>query len=367
MFRTTARFGSKLLALAGLALFASGLQAQVAPEAPAQQEWPHELTVYSIPSPWGMDWSSPRALAVAGMKNKVSFKHVGHKHAIGHVFIQLKDPTLDGEVLTGMTTVSQEEEIALAVKHGYGLGALTASMHGKFDSSEKLRVDMEARFKSGLISFMRFKLSPENGARLATFFKQYQARGADQHYGGADRPRYAEGGGCSAFGVSFIDVAGLLEPEYHEHWKVLLRIPRRLFGGPWTGLEVPLRRIFFYGRWANEDEPHAKLTMWDPSLIHDWITQKWEDERESPTGKWTPELRGRARGLLVDARERPAPQEPIFLSDAPGTPHPYARQGGTHFQHQELETSQTEIRTLTIQNAEGEALAEAEGAETSGQ
>lgn len=334
------------LLAAALATVAVSAQAQTAPSQVAAKEWPHQLTVFAIPAPWGMDWSSPRSLGFSGIKNKVSFRHFGHKHAIGHVFVHLQDPTMSHDVLTGMTTENQTEEIDLGLKKGYGLGVLSATMQGKFDAREKLEEDLAGRYRSGLISYVRFLVSPSTGARLARFIKEYEARGANLHYGGGDRPRYAEGGGCSAFGVSFIDVAGLMEPEYQDNWKVLLRIPERLFGGPRTGLKVPLTRLFAYGRWATEDEAHAKIEMWDPSLIHDWVQQTWMNEREDPSGRWTPELRGRARGLVVDARERPAPQEPIFLSDPPGTAHPYARQGGNYHAHASLDTSEVRVPTL---------------------
>lgn len=334
------------LALLAACALVGASPGHAAPE--AAPEWPHQLTLFSIPSPHGMDWSSPRALGISGVKNKIEFQHFGHKHAIGHVFIQLEDPSLEEPILTGMTTVSQEEEISLALQRGYGLGVLAASMHGKLDQAAKLRDDMTKRYQTGAISWVRYLLSPELGARLVRYFREYRERGYDRFYGGSDRPRYGEGGGCSAFGVSFVDVAGLMEPEYQESWKVLLRIPARLFGGPRTHQSVPLRRLFAYGRWAEEGEPHAKIEMWDPSLIHDWVVRTWDAEREAPTGRWQPETRRRARGLLVDARARAVPQEPIWLRDAPGAPHPYARQGGSVHEHRDLPGSTLAVPTLFV-------------------
>lgn len=308
----------------------AGAAPAATPDPAPPQDWPHQLTVYTIPSPWGMDWSSPRALALRGLSNQLGVRHIGHKHAIGHVFVGLRDPSLAHEVLTGMTTESQTEEIELAKDLGYGLGVMGADMLGKFDPAEKLQGELDMRYETGLVSYLRVLLSPENGARVARFFLEYQARGLHRHYGGANRPRYGEGAGCSAFGVAFLDVAGLLEPEYEARWKVVLRVPERLYGGPRTGHEIPLRRVMAWGRWAREDEPHVKTVMWDPSMIYDWVQERWQEEHEVPSERWIPELRGRARGLVVDARDRPAPAEPLWLQDQPGTVHPFGRQSGTH-------------------------------------
>ena len=48
------------------------------------------------------------------------------------------------------------------------------------------------------------------------YFHEYRDRGYAQNYGLPLRPRYGEGAGCSAFAVSFLDVAGLLASDLHH-------------------------------------------------------------------------------------------------------------------------------------------------------
>lgn len=315
-------------------------------------DWPHQLTLYAIPSAYGIAWDSPRSLAMSAAKNAADVKHYKYKHPIGHVFIGLRDPSFsadeapDGERLAGMVAANRDEQSKLVLKEGFGLGILAADVLGKFDDPALLREEMAARYQTGGIGYMRFLLSPETGARLARYLREYQARGLDQHYGGANRPRYGEGGGCSPFGVSFLEVAGLLEHEYEREWKVRIRVPGRLFGGPHTGFKVPVRRILAYGRWAEEDEPHVPIVMWDPTEMQRWIHRRWSDERVDPSGRHLPEMRGRARGLVVDARDRPAPREPIWLTDEPGSAHPHFRQGGLHHTYEPLRAGSYEATTM---------------------
>ena len=48
-----------------------------------------ELTLFTMPAPRKIDWSSPRSLLTSAVTNNLTFQHRSHKHAIGHVFIQL--------------------------------------------------------------------------------------------------------------------------------------------------------------------------------------------------------------------------------------------------------------------------------------
>ncbi len=70
--------------------------------------------------------------------------------------------------------------------------------------------------------------------------------------------------------------------------------------------------------------------MWDPTLIHEWVNATWHEERANPSGEYIPELKGRAKGLVIDARSQAVPNEPIWLKDQAGAAHPNFRQGGNH-------------------------------------
>ncbi len=283
-----------------------------------------ELFVYTIPCPHGTDWSSPRSLLKSGIFNQVSIKDP-KKHAIGHMFIRLRIPGRP-DVITGMTTLSQTEEKDLVLKHGYCLGVLTADLVGKFDDSKKLEDELVQRFPSGLVSYVRFLLHPDTGKRLQEYFQEYSDRKCFEHYGGVNRPRYGEGGGCSAFAVSFIEAAGLMDEEFLKNWYVEVRAPMASLGGPVFGKRVAASKILGLSRWARENEPHVLLPMWDPTLAYRWIVDTWKRELKNPSGMYLLEKTDRTLAIVVDARHIPPPGEPVWLEGE----NPY-RQHGLRF------------------------------------
>lgn len=300
-----------------LALLAPAGRAEPAPDA---------LSVYAIPAPNGMRWSHPRALALRTFANQLGWEHPLHKNSIGHVFVHLESPSLGREAMTGMTSRGPREDRDLILLDGYGLGVLGADMMGRLETPAELAAALADRSRTGLIARMRFLVRPEASARMFEFLDGFKARGLDDHYGGANRPRYGEGGGCSAFGLAFMELAGLMRPAY-DAWKVEFRVPLTLYGGPLTGLRASIRRVLLEGRrWARPDEPHVASMFWDPTLMYRWIVDTYDAERRRPSGAWALETVAAMKGLFADARGVPVPAEPIWLEDPAGTPHPYGRQ-----------------------------------------
>lgn len=285
-----------------------------------------ELVMWVIPAPRGIDWSSPRGLLLGSAGNLVDLRHLTDRQSIGHVFVHVRSSLEGRDELTGMNVRASREQLQLVMQDGYGLGILGADMMGRLETPEELREKLALRAETGVLTFLRVLLRPEAAARLVRFLDEYRARGLDDHYGGANRPRFGEGGGCSAFGVAFLELAGLMEPEYQDRWRVVFRVPHELYGGPLTQRSVYVHRVLRWGRWAEADEPHVTSMFWDPSRMHAWIRETHRAELEAPTGRWYPEARGEVLGLRVDARQRPVPTEAIWLQDPPGTPHPWGLQ-----------------------------------------
>ena len=196
-------------------------------EGPLKSLGTEELTLFVIPPPKRLDWESPAKLlrSLYDMQKAAFFEPKGSKHKIGHVFVSLRS-RFHPQVLTGMTTYNSSEEIDLVKSQGYGIGVLTADLRGKLDAAGPLAREVALRLREGRIGYIRFAISDEMSIRLWNYYKQYCARGMDEHYGGANRPIYGEGGGCSAFGVSFIEAAGLMKAEYQENWKFRVNLPR---------------------------------------------------------------------------------------------------------------------------------------------
>ncbi len=272
------------------------------------------LTVYTMPSPHGINWASPKALALAGGLNQLTTFHTSAKHPIGHVFMTLKTQASPQTIIAGMTTFNNTEEVELVMKHGYCLGVLFADLMGKFDDGAELLKQIEERYGTGRVTCMKFLLSPSMGKKLLQYFTEYKEKKCDEHYGGANRPRYAEGGGCSPFGVSFIDVAGFMLPEYEKEWKVTLEVPKRLCGGPAFKKRVSFKSLINAGAWAKPGEDSALIEMWDPTLMFRWIVNEWKKEFAEPSGKYILEKNKKTISLILDCRDIEASNEPIWLS-----------------------------------------------------
>ncbi len=284
-----------------------------------------ELTLYSMPSPREINWNSPQGLALSSLGNRFTFQHLDHKHAIGHVFIELTD----GKelILTGSVPTKDNTSNRKVLKEGYGLGILFTGIEGRLEDTADLQAELPDRYKTGRIGFIRFLLNPQTYQRLKDYLAEYKARGYGSIYNGLNRPREGLGAGCSAFGVSFLEVAGLLHPVWAKEWPVEVRIPTEVIGGPLTGNKVPLTKVLLLRRWAEPKEPHMVLKLYEPYRIWSWINRTWDAEKANPTHKVGLLQRGKAKGLVYDCRHLPCPTEPALLVPPPA-PQP-AGKGGT--------------------------------------
>lgn len=274
----------------------------------------YEFTLYSMPSPREIDWKSPAGLARSAVLNRLTTRHLKHKHAIGHVFIGLSDG--ETEILTGSVPDVNNTSNDKVLKEKYALGILFTDIEGRLEDTADLQAELTDRYKSGRIGFIRFKLSEEMFRRLSSYLTQYRARGYGKIYNGLNRPREGLGAGCSAFGVAFLEIAGLMHPQWKQAWPIRVRIPLDLIGGPLTGNKVPLQKILFRTNWAKETEPHRVLELYEPYYIWAWIQKTWKAEKERPSGNVQLDQRGKALGLVYDCRHCLVPTEPIFQGAA---------------------------------------------------
>ena len=269
-----------------------------------------ELTLYVYPSP-GIDWSSPSTLAADTLAFGMT-----KKRSIGHVTVEV---SCGGEkpfhILTGVSQVTNAESAKVLFLQGYGLGILFYDFKGESELESELAPELQTRFESGKLSFLNYKINHKTCARLQTYVTEYLARGYDKHYGLTNRPLYGEGSGCSAFALSFLELAGIVEPEYSENWLKSLLVPRAIVGGPTTKQDVPIGWVLLWSRWAHKNEAHIPLSFWDPDLMHDWIKKTWENELSAPSGRYKLETRGNAVGLTLDRRKVKTPSGPIWLTN----------------------------------------------------
>jgi hypothetical protein len=269
----------------------------------ASQAFAAELTLYNIPSPKGMDWSAPSKIAITALKNLLSFE----PHFMGHIFIEIK---CDGtHEYTGMTSKDLDYVNQLMLG-GKGMGILYHSFEGHLEESNDVQKELADYFKNGGLNFAKFIVSENQCQRAAQYLKEFREKKVGRHYGLANRPRYGEGAGCTAFGVSFLDVLGILDQDMRESWSQTINIPLDLAGPPLRDESVSVFKVVFNsGSWAKDNEKHQKLTFWDPDKMYNWVKKK---TKQSHTGH-TIAKNDKVEGIVIDKSLFPVPGEPIWL------------------------------------------------------
>lgn len=267
------------------------------------QVYANELSLYFIPSPKGMDWSSPSNLAKSALMNKIAFK----PHFMGHVWVELKCG--QSHDLTGM--IGQNfDYLSQLLLNNRGLGILYHSFDGRLEDKKDIEAERADYFKNGGLNFITFNLSEAQCQRASQYLTEYRKNNVGRHYGLANRPRFGEGAGCTAFGSSFPDVLNILDQDMKEAWSQSVNIPLELAGPPLREEGVSLFKVMFNaGSWANEKDPHQRLTFWDPDRMYKWV----QDKVAKKQAGYTVEKVGVVEGIVMDKSHVPVPQEPIWL------------------------------------------------------
>jgi hypothetical protein len=284
----------------------------------------NELTIYVIPSKVKYDWTSPRSLCKSFFRNYKCHFFNKERYLLGHAFVELQSPLASGRIFSGMTTDSKDELKNFVFKQHYGLAILGADTKGKLETENDLELKVQKYSRNGQLAFMTFIISNMAAERMIRFFQSYKA-GIDSNgspgarYGGAFWPRYkGEGSGCSAFVISFLDLAGILKEEFDE-WLVKVDIPMELIGGPYNNYkDVRFKDIKKHRSWASWEDPdkalYEHLEMYDPTLIYEWILEMWDKHETQDAMIITPVQLDQAKGVRIDERNLPVPEEDsIFI------------------------------------------------------
>ena len=266
-----------------------------------------ELTIYILPSPVDRSWESPREIIVSTIKNIV-YPEKYKKRFIGHAFIALSDGT--ETIVTGSSPASVPQLKRMVIQEGYGLGVLNAEIEGKLESKEALTYALAKRYKHGNISFLRYKISPKMYDRLKYYLTEYDNRDYDMIYNGQNKPREGKGAGCTAFAVSFLEVAGFLKDDMVNSWRKNVRVPVELIGDKINQYRVSALKVIRTKKWAVEEEPYVLTCFYDPNSMHNWVKDQFYKGsfREAKRVK-----HNRAIGVVFDYSTKPCPDEDIFF------------------------------------------------------
>jgi hypothetical protein len=285
-----------------------------------------ELVLHLIPAPTRTDWRSPRKLAMSAIRNEIVHHEGLKRHGIGHLYVELKCGST--RILTGATSTGNTEERRALFKEGYGLGVVFKNYLGKLDAPAEIEEDLRSTFSSGRSSFIRFLVSSTACQRALDYWIEYQLRGYDRIYAGLNaRPLKGESAGCTAFGMSFLEILGLQDPIFEEQWKTRLVVPRKFVGGPLTGKRVRIWKLLFaFSADWDSDLSHEGfgLDFWDPEKMDGWIRRASQTLASGGTGllPW-PASTARIEaspGLEVDARGVQVPTRPFFETDLISNP-----------------------------------------------
>jgi hypothetical protein len=270
------------------------------------------LTLYFIPSPYGINWQSPTTVARTIVLNK--FGGSGSRF-MGHVNIELDYTNDEGKkihILTGMAAENLDA-IPLLLKEKIGLGIMFHSFKGKVETKEELVPELDGYFKKGnkAINFVQFKINQSVAKRVEQYFAEYTHHNVGQYYGLVNSPLHGEGSGCSAFGASFLDVAGLLEEEFKEHWTHCIKVPHKI-AGKITDNKANFFKIMIGGHdWASDHEDHHEIFFWDPDKMHRWVEEKVKQHNSTLSTYGLTKIQN-ATGLVFDVTHKEAPTGPIF-------------------------------------------------------
>ena len=258
------------------------------------------LTLYSFPPQHKYKWHSPHSLLVSTIRNYYAKSKNHPRRILGHMVIELKKDS--STYLTGMASDEITDLKSSIKKDKIGLGVLFKLVNGHLEESSQVQNELNLRTESSKAAFIRFNISDSAYNYLLAYIDSFKIRGYDKLYNGLNIPRAGKGCGCTAFGISLLELINALVPEYRDNWAVQVKIPQKLIGGSQQQKKVSLWRIFFTFKWAKAKQPYRQFTLYEPYLIYKWIINIWEYEHYSPKPRHQYIKSGEVRGLLVDCK-----------------------------------------------------------------
>ncbi len=280
----------------------------------------NDITIYVITSCGPIDWTNPSKLFKSTNVCYVNAALKKNYYVIGHTIARINSPLLPKPLYIAMSGLIQTEKLSLIFNKKLGLGALGATIKGHIESEESIKKGIKLYTKRGNIAFIKFLIPEKSVERILKFIEYYQKKDVYKFYpaeiyNGALYPRYEnEGSGCSAFGISLLDVGSIL-PADAKDWRVNLKLPMNLIGGefnnnkkinPWVMYKT---KSWYVGN-GIDGVDYVSHTLYDPSMIYNWILNK-RLENDSVFQKIDEDG---IRGLIVDNRNIVIDEnEPILL------------------------------------------------------
>ncbi len=186
-----------------------------------------ELALYVFKSSVGVDWSNPKNLAISVVKNELYKYFNNNDRLLGHVAIELKCG--DKKVLTGMRAARGENR-RMVLTEGSGYGVLFHVFPGALEKEEDLQKEIKRKQTSAEVHSIRYTINESQCNQMWQHYENHLKQKGEFNYGFPLNTLAGEGAGCSAFGVSFLQIAKLENPEHLKAWSGNVWVPEELIG-----------------------------------------------------------------------------------------------------------------------------------------
>jgi len=244
----------------------------------------NEITIFVVPSLCPIDWSNPAILYKSTLNAYLKTITQKNYYAIGHTIARISSPLLPAPLFFAMCGKVFTEKPKLVLINKIGFGSLGSTMQGHVESEKSIKKGLKLYSKRNKVAYIKFKVSEQSIRRVLEFVDKFQKKtingfAASDIYNGATWPRYSnEGSGCSAFGMSVLDVANLL-PAESSTWRIHVKVPMDLIGGEFNNnKKINLSKIHKAKSWYEGtglvDVDYVDYNVFDPSVIFDWIKNK---------------------------------------------------------------------------------------------
>lgn len=276
------------------------------------------VSLHLFKSPKGINWASPWKMTISTLQN--SLVNTGDKRAfsISHVFVELNCNSTGEHIFRGQTSIENSGERELIFKKGYGMGVMFHTYEGQYETEQAVHSGIADYDGSSRYGTYTAVINPATCQRLLRYEREYVARGYGKLYSGLQAdPLKGEGAGCSAYGMSYMRVGGLME-SFTSKWKNIIDVPKRFVGGPLTGKKVHITKLLFHpgAKWSSK-EPHIHLEAWNPEEMLNWVKSTYdhlENGGELEGYKTSIRKNGNSKHVTVDLTDRPTPTGPIWLN-----------------------------------------------------
>jgi len=245
----------------------------------------HEITVFVIPEVSAVNWENPAILFKSTMKCYFNAALKKNYYVIGHFITRISSPLLDSTIYVGMNGAVQTEKVESVLKHRVGFGALGMTMKGRMEPFNHIKKGLALYGKRNRVAYLKFKVDENAIKRVIQFLNYYQTKNKlgfapCEHYNGALWPGYEnEGSGCSAFGMTILDIANLLPEFAKSDWMVNVNVPMNIIGGEFNqNKKIKLKTILKTKSWYNGDGKEGidfvNYKVFDPGKVFNWINNK---------------------------------------------------------------------------------------------